>query len=207
MKKIVFLLVLVILCFQSFARNAKVGIKGGLYFSTLPGDISANIDNSTLFALHESNTGYHFGLVGSFVFPGFFVQPEILFTGTGHYMQFQSEDVPQSEEFFTQRFQHLSVPILMGMKVGPVKIGAGPVFSVLLNQFNDSDRFSDITMNIKDSTVGYQLGIGLQFGSILLEGRYESNLSKFGDGVSVGGQLFEFDLRPRQTILSIGLLF
>jgi hypothetical protein len=207
MKKLVFLCFLLVMGSQSIARNAKFGIKGGMYFSTLPHEISTNINSSTLIALHESNTGYHLGLVGSFVFPGFFIQPEILFTGTGHYMQFQSEEISDAEEFFTQKFRHLSAPLLLGMKVGPLKIGAGPVFSLLLNQYNDSDRFSDIQINMKDATVGYQLGVGLQFGSILLEGRYESGLSKYGDGVSVGDQHFDFDMRPRQMILSIGLLF
>ena len=207
MKKLVFLCFFLVIGSQSIARNAKIGIKGGMYFSTLPHEVSRNINSSTLIALHESNTGYHLGLVGSFVFTGFFFQPEILFAGTGHYMQFQSEDIPDAEEFFTQKFQHLSAPLLLGMKVGPLKIGAGPVFSLLLNQYNDSDRFSDISINLKDATVGYQLGVGLQFGSILLEGRCESNLSKYGDGVTVGDQHFDFDIRPKQIILSIGLLF
>ncbi len=207
MKKLLFLCLLILVGYPSIARSAKFGVKGGLYFSTLPNEISTNINNETLFALNESNTGYHIGLVGSFVFPGFFIQPEILFTGTGHYMQLQSEDIPDHEQFFTQNFRHLSAPLLLGMKVGPLKIGAGPVFSLLLNQSNDSTYISDLSINLKDATIGYQLGVGLQFGSILLEGRYESNLSRYGDSVTVGGQQFDFDLRPRQMILSIGLLF
>ncbi len=192
---------------SALARTAKIGIKGGLYFSTLPHEIGTDINNATLFALNESNTGYHIGLVGAFVFPGFFIQPELLFTGTGHYMQLLSEDIPEHEQYFNQNFQHLAMPLLLGMKLGPLKIGAGPVFSVLLNQFNDYERFSDINIRVKHATLGYQLGVGLQVGSLLLEGRYESSLSKYGDGVSVGNQTFDFDMRPRQMILSIGLLF
>ncbi len=205
MKKIIFLSLSILISVSALARTAKVGIKGGLYFSTLY-EIGDDINNAALIALKESNTGYHIGLVGSFVFPGFFMQPELLFTGTGHYMQLQSEGISEPESFFEQKFQHLSMPLLLGMKLGPVKLGAGPVFSVLLNQVNDYE-LRDIKMKIKDATLGYQLGIGLQIGSLLLEGRYESSLSKYGEGVSIGGETFNFDMRPKQMILSVGLLF
>lgn len=207
MKKTLFLVLCFFMVTQINARNARLGLKGGLYFSTLPSEIIADINNASLIALKDRNTGYHFGVLGSFVFPGFFLQPELLIVSTGNYMQVDHEDVVDTEEFFTQNFQHLAMPVLLGLKIGPLKLGAGPVFSVLLNQKNDSTSFRDLNIELSRATVGYQIGGGLHLGSLLLEARYEANLTKFGDGVSVGGHSFDFDMRPRQLILSIGLLF
>ena len=104
MKKVIFLALMFFIVFQANARNTRLGIKGGLYFSTLPSEIIADINNASLIALKDSNTGYHFGILGSFVFPGFFFQPELLVVGTGHYMQLEPNDGIGSEEFFTQKF-------------------------------------------------------------------------------------------------------
>ncbi|HSV75584.1 MAG TPA: hypothetical protein VLH37_00985, partial [Bacteroidales bacterium] len=107
---------------------------------------------------------------------------------------------------FTQNYSHLAMPIHVGMNLGPIKLGGGPVFSFLLNQWNDLDDMSfDQAMN--RLTLGYQLGAGLKLGKLIVDLRYEGSFNNLGTGVTVGGQTIEFDNRPRQFILSLGLLF
>lgn len=211
MKHIIFvLLAICIVVYQPdslFARSSKFGLKGGFNFSSLPNDVSTPYLGDHITALNERYTGYHLGVVGSFVYPGFFFQPELLLVGTGRDMRidFSNESLP--DEYFLQRFQHLSLPVIIGMKIGALKLGAGPVFSVLMGQSNNAITYQDIKPDLSKTTLGYQLGAGLQIGGILLEARYESNLTQYGEGLQIGNQFFEFDMRPRQFILSIGLLF
>ncbi len=207
MKRVIFLAFVLFAVNQADAGNSKFGIKGGFHFSTLPSEIPAFADNASLTALKESHMGYHIGLVGSFVFPGFFLQPELLVTSTGRDMLIEPIDPAETAEFFTQNFRHLSMPVMVGLKVGPIKLGAGPVFSLLMNQENDATQISDLSIDLRKITAGYQLSGGLHIGSLLLEVRYESSLTRFGEGVSIGGNTLPFDMRPRQMILSLGLLF
>lgn len=211
MNRIIFILLTIsIVAFQPtslFAGSSKFGLKGGFNFSSLPGDVSALYHGDQIIALNERYAGYHLGVVGSFVYPGFFFQPELLLVGTGRDMRIDFAEESLADEYFLQRFQHLSLPVILGMKVGALKLGAGPVFSMLLGQSNNAITYQDIKPDLSKTTLGYQLSAGLQIGGILLEARYESNLTQYGDGIHVGSQFFEFDMRPRQVILSIGLLF
>jgi len=207
MKKVHFLLVLVLFPLFLSGSAPKFGVKGGLYFSTLQSDIVLEANELTITALHERYTGYHLGFVSSFVFPGFFIQPELLWVGTGRDMVLKPNGQQLSAEYYRQEFQHLSMPVLLGMKVGPVKLGIGPVLSVYMSQKNDATLQSDLFHRMNSAVLGYQISAGLQFSSLLFELRHESNLSKYGEGISVGGIPLDFDMRPRQLILSIGLLF
>lgn len=209
MKRIVFLLATIILLpVVSQAQGFGFGLRGGLNFSSLPSAKSVATDEYRYSALADSYTGFHLGVVGQFVFTGFFIQPELLYTRTGLEMRRQVIDAtPEQEVYFTQQYDHLNLPILAGAKLGPVKIGAGPVFSLLLGQDNDFPAIGQWRQEMNDVTVGLQLGVGLDLANLILDFKYETSLTAFGDRIEVGDNSFSFDTRPRQFILSIGFLF
>ncbi len=214
--KLLFLTIIMIL-FSTGLYASGIGIRGGFNFSSLPSseEISiggAGLENSTMEALSDSYTGYHFGAVGYFSILGFFVQPEFLFSKTGQEMAINvrngfpdPDDVRR--EFFTQEFSHLTIPLIAGLSFGPFRFGIGPVASYMIDSTSGYvDMDEDMQFGYNDWTVGYQALAGIKIGSILLDLKYEGNLSNFGESVSVGGNEFEFDTRPRQFIVSIGLL-
>ncbi|MFO7978170.1 MAG: porin family protein [Bacteroidales bacterium] len=209
MKRIVMLLlVLLILPGTSQAFDFGFGLRGGLNFSSLPSAKNVEADGYRFSALSDSYTGFHFGVVGQFVFTGFFIQPELLYTRTGLEMRRQVLAPSTSDDvFFTERYDHLTLPVLAGAKLGPIKLGAGPVFSLLLDNSNDLPSVEELRHEMNDVTVGLQLGIGLDLANIILDFKYETALTAFGDRIVVDGNSFAFDTRPRQYILSIGFLF
>lgn len=209
MKRIVIvLLVVLMLPGTSQALDFGFGIRGGLNFSSLPSARDVTTPEYRFSALSDSYTGYHFGIISQFVFTGFFIQPELLYTRTGLEMRRQElESSPDDDVFFTQRYDHLSLPVLAGAKLGPVKLGAGPVFSLLLDNSNDFPTAEQLRHEMNDVTVGLQLGVGLDLANIIIDFKYETALTAFGDRIVVDGNNFAFDTRPRQFILSIGLMF
>jgi hypothetical protein len=207
MKRILSVSILVLLPLFLAAGPFQFGLKGGMNFSTLPTTVIAQGQGERLSALQDTYSGFHLGLVGSLRFPGFFIQPELLFVQTGRDMYLEFVNNPHEDDYYLLKFHHLSMPVLLGAGIGPLRLGAGPVFSLLLNQADITSLPSDIRPRLKDGTLGYQLGVGLKLGSLLLDVRYEGSLSKLGDGVSIFGSHIDFDMRPRQTIFSIGLLF
>jgi hypothetical protein len=208
MKRLILFFALVVFATGvALSQSSSFGIKAGLNFSSLPSTETGTTSDYIVSAFSDSYTGYHLGVTGLFVFRGGFFQPDLLYTQTGRDMRLEFLETEQEDEYFQQKFSHIVLPLHAGAKFGPLKLGAGPVFSFLINDWNDLGVAVELEQNLNRLTLGYQLGAGLQLGSLMLDFRYEGNFTKFGDEISVGGQTINFETRPHQFILSLGLLF
>lgn len=219
MKKLVLLTLLVVFLFQgNQLYSADFGIRGGMSFSSVPSlhDIGLGEHFNTSYSvvtLPDSYTGFHFGAFTVFSFGKVFVQPELLYAETGQEMAVRidnaNEMAPQYDHF-TPKYSHLKLPLNAGIYFGPLRFGAGPVFSLLLDNTRVYRRITDVweeaRFNYRDSCVGYQLMVGLRLGNLMLDFKYENSLSQFGDGISMGGEQFDFDMRPRQYMISLGIV-
>src|SRR5690606_28667523 len=104
-------------------------------------------------------------------------------------------------------FNKLDVPVMVGIKLlNVIRVQAGPIASLLLKaDAKEGGVTSDVKDNYKSATVGYQAGVGLDIGSLILDLKYEGNLSKFGDKVGFGGNTLNTDVRNNQWLLSLGI--
>jgi Outer membrane protein beta-barrel domain len=198
MKKIVFLAALVFIPALSFAQF-NFGIKGGVNLSKFSfGDFATarlNANGSPAVSLNgqilrdnlseslNSRTGSSFGVwarIGS----NLFVQPEVMFSTRGNEFTIQRND---GGVISTQTVQITStsfdVPVLIGLKGGPLRIMAGPMvsFQVANNQpFRDAlNQYTAGTLNDAwaKAYYGYQIGGGLDLGRLGIDVRYEGSLS------------------------------
>ena len=97
---------------------------------------------------------------------------------------------------------------MIGVKLGPVRINAGPSASVLINSPKQLIDDTDYESLYKAMTFGYQAGIGVDLlKMITLDVRYEGSLNRFGDEISTGGQTFNLDSRANAFLFSVGLKF
>lgn len=184
----------------------KYGIRGGIN-SAYVRPQEFNNPNYVL-EYKSGNIGFHFGAIVQLKLGKFVLQPELLFSTAS--TDIQLTDLTSSStisEVGEQKFNKLDVPIIAGLKLGPMKLQLGPEASVQLNSKSDLLKENGIDQAYKGATIGYQAGIGLELSSLILDLKYEGNLSKFGDGVNIGDQTFNFDQRMSQLILSIGFLF
>lgn len=194
------------------AGSSGFGLRAGFNFASLPSREEVQLDNgSRIMALSDSYTGFHLGVMGNLVFPGFFLQPELLYVNTGRQMKIEYPDMPEfynvEHEFYTEEMHYLALPVVLGIKIGPLKLGVGPVFSLLLDNRNNATSIDHLVHEYKNATVGYQALAGIQLGSLIVDLKYESKLTDYGDGIQIGGNHFDFDPRPQQFIVSLGLLF
>ena len=206
--KLRILICTIILAFIFIPGNAqfKFGIRGGINSAYVkPRDFN---NPDYLLEYKSGDLGFHFGAMAQLKLGRFFVEPEILFSTASTDIQLTDLNDPQTtRKVGEQKFNKLDVPIIAGMKMGPMRLQLGPVATVQLNSKSDLLKENGIEQAYKGMTIGYQAGVGLQLSGLLLDLKYEGNLSKFGDGVNIGSQTFNFDQRMSQVILSIGFLF
>lgn len=218
MKKAVLLTILValLLCSNKL-YGSGIGVKGGLNFSSIPSatDVwigGGELNSSRWLELRNDNyRGFHFGVFASIRLRNLFIQPELLYSESGQKMVYKVDQTNQMvplREPFTPVSSHIKFPVLAGINLGPLRLGGGPVFSYLLEntQGHLADIYEEITYNYKKSTVGYQLMAGLRIGNLRLDFKYEDSLANVGTGVSIGSNEYAFDMRPRQYIISLGLI-
>jgi hypothetical protein len=193
MKKLI-VLTLILIGSTAMAQSTY-GLKGGLNYGAT-GDYenySQVIGDASTVAEGKEKTGYHLGAFAKLEFLGIFLQPEVVYTRL-------NTDYGQ----FDYNIDKIDAPVLVGINVlGPLNIKAGPSFQYILkNELENTDlTISEVENEI---TVGYQLGVGLEFGNLGFDARYEGAFEEnnaFGDAAV--DQNFKIDSRPSQWILSV----
>lgn len=202
-KKLILIALITALAFSAQAK-INVGIRAGISSST----VKLKDYNNPDFQLGYKNgdLGYHFGVIGQVKVLKFFVQPELLFSvaktdvtykGTGN----------ATLQYGKQAFYKLDLPIMVGFKLRALKLQVGPVATWQIGSKSDLLDKYNINQDIKTATIGYQAGIGLELGSLLLDVKYEGSLSKLGAGMNISGNQVNFDQRISAWIGSIGYFF
>lgn len=213
-KTLIILAALMTLSVASNAQFIRFGVKGGVSSSKVKFDkeyLSVNSVDDFLVEQGDSKLGLHFGVFGRIQVMGLFIQPEVLFTQTKG--EVKLSEGTTAEYYLKQKFNKFDIPVMVGWKFGPARIGLGPVASFVVGESDGlKDKikeFNDTVKNdFKGATFGYQIGVGLdilKFATIDL--KYEGNLSKLGNGLNIGGNDFKFDQRNPQFIASIGIFF
>jgi outer membrane protein with beta-barrel domain len=204
MKKLLVILLTVLIAIPAFSQ-VKFGLKVGAETLTVPTyDISTGDNN--IVAIKDASWGFHAGAFLRFTLFGIYLQPEAVFASNS--FEYNVTTITGTE-ILSQKSSRLEIPVLIGFKLGPLRLNAGPSASIQIGSpeaLIDDPNFTDM---YKGATFGYQAGIGVDLlKKITLDARYGGGLSqKFGDAISIGGQDFKLDHRQNSFILSIGLIF
>ncbi|HBQ82619.1 MAG TPA: hypothetical protein DD745_07040 [Bacteroidales bacterium] len=204
MKKLSVLLLVVMISFPAFSQ-VKFGIKAGAETTTVPTyDISSGTNN--IEALEDASWGFHGGIFMRIKLLALFVQPELVFASNTFDYTVETATVTEVK---SQTFNRISVPLLVGLKLGPLRLNAGPAASIQIGSpeaLIDDPNFENM---YKASVWGFQAGIGLDIlNKLTLDARYAGGLGeKFGDAVTIGGQNFQLDYSQKSFLLSAGWMF
>lgn len=222
MKKLILFASLSVLPALSFAQGFQIGIKGGVNLSKLSFgnfvDASTNANGSpnvgfdgetfrnSISDSFNSKMGTSFGVYARFG-KNLFVQPELLYsTRAGDFSYTQNNQTVTS----TVRLTTFDVPVLLGIKGGPLRVVAGPVASFRINDNQTLgqaiQQYSNGSLNSAWSQAfyGYQVGGGLDIGSLGLDVRYQGNLTDIAQIKNNSGQ-FSQGLKSWQVTLALKL--
>jgi len=217
MKKIVLIAILTIPFFMVSQAQIKFGIKAGLTSTSINADeVYNDINNADIQSLKvkgkNANVGFQGGIFSRITIVNFYVQPELLFTSTSGEVEVTTvyENQDPVSVVKDQKFRQIDFPIMLGYKLGPIRLQAGPVGTIMLS--SDPALSMVETMDVKEefngATWGYQVGVGLDIlKKVTIDVKYEGNLSKLGDGVEIAGQTRDFDSRNSQFVATVGIFF
>jgi hypothetical protein len=184
---------------HSRADYFRMGIKGGVNLSA--------IKNASLGANLENKTGYQFGAFARFG-RTIFIQPEVYFSAKEVNVDvLNSLTTNQGVVGFSQK--SLDVPLLLGIKLGPVRVMAGPVASYAISAETSPDvaiqyYFRGTSQDIINrSSFGYQAGIGFDILNLSLDLRYEGGVSELNNTVAVPTG-FNYSQKPSYYQATLG---
>ncbi|MGC1389912.1 MAG: porin family protein [Bacteroidales bacterium] len=211
MKKIIAIVFVILLTLPAFSQ-IKFGLKAGvsttsLYMPTIK-TITSGTTSFTVDGLTTAKYGFHGGVFVRATLFGFFVQPELLFsTRTDSYTVTNVQTTVATAA--KQNFNKLDIPVMLGFKLGPLRLNAGPSGSLLINSPKALISNPDFKNNYSRMTFGYQAGLGFDFLNLLtFDLRYEGSLQKYQNQLqNLAGTKFNLDDRPNAFLFSVGLMF
>ncbi|MGC9374180.1 MAG: porin family protein [Bacteroidales bacterium] len=220
MKKLVFVAFFTLSFFMVSQAQIKFGIKAGLTSTSINTDeVIEDINDANIQSLkvkgQNANVGFQGGIFSRITIVNFYVQPELLFTSTSGEVKVTTiyENQNPVSVVKDQKFRQIDFPIMLGYKLGPIRLQTGPVGTIMLSS---DPALSDVAeldaIEVKEefngATWGYQVGAGLDIlNKVTIDVKYEGNLSKLGDGVKIAGKTRNFDSRNNQWIATVGIFF
>jgi hypothetical protein len=210
MKKLIFIAIASFFLVQvSNAQLFNWGIKGGIGFSSLKiNDITGISEGADVYDLITGDgvMGYHLGVQTRIKIAMIYFQPELYWNaGGGTVEQIMDGGVT---EILEVKFNRMDLPLLVGVKLGPVRLNIGPVGSYVISEKNDGSTADfDYKLYMDAMNWGWQGGIGLDLTKFSLDIRYEGSLSDLSDSVPEELQGYNMDPRPSLWVFSLGYWF
>ena len=188
MKTNVLLLTLLLMTGVASAQDGtkffSLGLRAGANLSQFRGDDLSLSNDEGVFQLKDNSNRVWGATGGIFMRIGrtFYVQPEIMFSQKGGQFSLYDGMATNTKTF---KMTNLDLPVMFGVKIARfLRVNAGPVavFNIgyngdLEDAFNDYTNEDNFDSAFRRAALGYQAGIGLDFGKLNFDVRYEGNVT------------------------------
>jgi hypothetical protein len=204
MKRILLISGLLIGSIYFLAAQSQIGVKLGVSSYDLPTDVLELNSRDLKLSIEGANYGIHFGLYGRIGILGFYLQPEVLFNSNS--VQYRVDDFDQNstiEEIRTEKYQNIDIPVLVMFAPSIFRVYAGPVGHYFLYSSSALSTIEGFKEEFKTLKYGYQAGLGIQIGALMVDARYEGNFNKYGDHITIDGEPFSFSSTPSRIMISL----
>jgi hypothetical protein len=185
------------------AQFFNYGVKGGINTQIDNPNYIVVVSGGSPFKLFIDNFtfGAQFGIFFRFG-KRIYVQPELVFNS--NHTNYKFDDSNLGKTLYKEKYQYLDMPVLVGMKLGRVRIQGGPVGHLFLHSKSELIDIKGYKAKYKEMKWGYQTGIGFGKGKFSFDVRYEGNFfSKTGDHITFFGDKYSFSTTPARIILGL----
>ncbi len=182
MKKLSVIILVVFLALPAFSQ-LKFGIKAGVSTNSLTMDDIKQITSGTttysVQRLEEAKYGFHGGVFMRVKLLALYVQPELLFASKSSAYTVKNVTAGTTKEV-VQSMNKLDIPVMVGLKFGPVRLNAGPAGSLLIGTPKELIDDASFKSTYAKMSIGYQAGVGLDIlKKLTIDLRYEGSLKKY----------------------------
>jgi len=207
MKKLLVLLLTVFVALPLMSQ-VKFGLKVGASTTSITmDDVKTLTSGSTSYLVKKAENvgyGFHGGVFLRASISKLYIQPEVLFATRSNDYTISKINSTVDSVTVGQTFNKLDIPLMIGVKFGPVRINAGPVGSLAIGSPKELVKDPDFKAMYAKMTFGYQAGLGLDIvKKLTIDLRYEGSLSKYQSKL---GDI-ALDDRPNAFLLSVGYMF
>ena len=230
MKHLLLILLLApVLSYAQFGGKGKLftfGVKIGANFSQLntlelktprltSSGLPVTSGGQIVYDFFRNNDSRTTGIVGGAFFRfgrKLYIQPELLISAKGG--KFDLIQTGLTNQSIDVNFTTFDIPVLIGFKLGPLRLNAGPLMSLTISEDkNLKDSFQQYTSQpiddtFKQAVFGYQAGAGLSLAGFQLDLRYEGNLSDLSQiGIKTPNNDSRFTTKSTLWQLTVGYAF
>ncbi|MBK8484279.1 MAG: PorT family protein [Saprospiraceae bacterium] len=200
------------ICSNAAQSQINLIISGGLHSVDVSADDFLITNQSSLdsfkLSFEDASYGYHFGAGIRINFGNFYIQPEVLFNSNKANFKFNDFSIPQLvDSVRTEKYQYLDIPVILGLKFGILRLFAGPVAHIFINNSSELTNISGYKDKFNTASFGYQAGIGFDISFIGIDIRHEGNFSKYGDHINFFGKKYNFDKSASRLIGTLSIKF
>jgi len=207
---VILLILIVIPAFSQFKAGFKVGVSTNTISMNKAIQLTGQTANYTVDAVTNADYGFQGGLFFRLTILGLYIQPEVLFATSENKYQVTNLSTAKVTDV-SQRLNMVSIPIMLGVKLGPIRLNAGPAGSVAITDpgslIEDTNQKLETLSN--KMNWGYQAGLGFDLFKIMtFDLRYEGSLQKYQTQIkNSAGAKVSLDNRPNAFLISIGVMF
>jgi hypothetical protein len=201
-------LVFVILAFSfNLVGQVEFGVKAGISSYNLAETNIIVPDQNLSISIHEAEYGHHLGVYSRLKISALYMEPALLFNSNK--VSYLLEDYGESpwQTIKNETYNTLDIPVLLGLKLGPVRLQGGAVSHLFINSLSDFIDIKDYDQKFKKATYGFQAGLGLDIWKLRFDLNYEGNLTRWGDHIEIGGYPYSFSERHQRIVASVGYKF
>jgi len=191
MKKLMIAVCAMVISYSASAQYDpafRFGIKAGANLSNINGSNDLSLSQGGNAFNFKDNDNRSLGFVGGVFFRfgrTFYIQPEVLLSQKGGKFNVFQDGVQNSDNKVDVRFSNLDVPVLFGVRVAKFfRVNVGPMASFQMSSNGKiNDTFNAVTGDNSNAefknrlAFGYQAGVGVDFGRLSLDVRYEGNFT------------------------------
>jgi len=185
--------------------QVNFGVKAGVNTFDLHDEVfESNLKDFTV-SVKEAQYGFHAGVFLRAKLGPILLQPELVFNSDNVDYSFEKDGIDKT--IVNQKYRALDMPLLVGFKLGPLRIMGGPVGHYQLESITNfmeevqTDNFSN------KINVGWQIGGGIDLKKVTVDIRYEVNNGKLGETLNIGGQSVAFSQNRNRLVASLGYKF
>ena len=198
MKKVFFVFAFLMIV---VAVQAQFGIKAGINTASFKIESA----DAAITEAKDATWGFHAGIFYRLKIAMLYIQPEAYFSSTGGSFTYDNELDPPSLE--TIDLKRIDIPLLVGAKLGPIRLNVGPVGML---QISEDYSLDGMEADLKGMTWGYQAGLGFDLlGKLTVDARYEGPLTEVSNSIDLPdfADSMEPSTKQSQFLISVGFMF